>query len=299
MKGKFLFRIGIFVALQSISQVSIGQNVENSNFESWFIDGLYQYPIAWTSSNDFSLPIGPAGVSADSSSYDGFLAAKIVTTNIGFAGAPYAGFIVNGSMNVTGHYDIDSIHKAGKPFVERPNALSGYYKYESDAFIEDWGQAFVLLKKYDSINQRIDTIAYGENILLNPSEDYRFFKVDIEYFKKDVQPDSIVVAFFSTYPKHPISGGRLWVDKINLEYTTKIDEIKKEVSFAIYPNPVNSILRVTGEKPAMVKVFNLLGVELLNFQNENQIDVSELPSGVYLLGAKVDKSWLFDKFVKK
>ena len=129
--------------------------------------------------------------------YEGSFATKIITTNIGFAGAPYAGFIVNGKMNVSGHYDIDSIHLAGEPFRLKPDALSGYYKYESDAFIEDWGHAFVLLKRYDSVKQRIDTIGYGENILLNPSREYRFFKVEIDYYNTELDPDSIVIAFLN------------------------------------------------------------------------------------------------------
>jgi len=145
------------------------QEISNRGFESWAGEGMFVHPQGWTSSNDFSSLIGFQGVYYDSKAFEGLLAAKIITTNIGFVGAPYAGFIVNGKMDVAGHHDVDSIYKAGEPFTGRPDALSGYYKFSSGSLIEDWGHALVILKRYDSIAKKVDTIGFGSNTLLNPS----------------------------------------------------------------------------------------------------------------------------------
>lgn len=273
------------------------QDISNQGLENWVGEGMLVHPQGWTSSNDFSSPIGFQGVYFDSTAHEGQLAAKIITTNIGFAGAPYAGFIVNGKMIPSGHHDLDSIHLAGEPFSLRPDALSGYYKYESDALIEDWGHAFVILKRYDSVNQKIDTIAYGENTLLNPSKDYNFFTVELDYYN-DLDPDSIVVAFFSTYPNNPISGGRLWIDDIRLEYGTFVKNVTERNEISVFPNPVRDVLYINCNNPEVIDIYNLNGKKLLTVQNCNTIDTSTLSGNIYILKVQSGNGIHFTKFLK-
>jgi hypothetical protein len=291
--------IAVISILLYAFQYQHAQNISNLNFEKWEGEGAYIHPFGWTSSNEFSSSICCQGVYADSNAYDGYLAARVITTNIGFAGAPYAGFIVNGKINVSGHYDIDSIHRAGEPFTLRPDALSGYYRYESDAMIEDWGHAFVLLKRYDSVNQRIDTIGFGANRLLNPSDQYRFFKVDIDYYLTDVEPDSIVVAFFSSYPNHPLSGGRLWIDGLSLEYATSINRLGLNPDFQVYPNPVGYEFYIKGTTPDQIRIIDLNGAEHGRYFDRSKINIGHLPAGTYIIGTQKEGRWYHKKILKR
>jgi len=276
-------RLVLLSAALILSILASAQQLFNSGFESWIINGINHTPAGWTSSNDFSVPIGARGVIADSTAYEGLLCARIETTLIGFAAQPYAGFIVNGKMNVSGIHDADSIYKAGEPFTGRPDALLGYYKYSSESMIEDWGHVFVILKKFNPVKGTIDTVGYGSNTLLNPSEKYREFRVPIDYLMEDVEPDSIVVAFFSTYPNSPLAGGKLWIDELSMEYVTGTGEAADAEKNLIYPNPVVSDLWIDGPVPAGVKVFNCIGEVLLTEVNQNHIDTRNLPVGVYFL----------------
>lgn len=291
-------RIVFLILVVLFWQFSSAQQLANSNFESWIKTDLFEMPNGWTTSNEFSVPIGPTGVSSDSLSFEGILSARIITTLIGFAAQPYPGFIVNGKMNVTGHYDVDSIYKAGEPFSGRPNALLGYYRYTSEAMIEDWGHAFVILKKYNPSKGSIDTVGYGSNVLLNPTEEFREFRVPITYLMEDVEPDSIVVAFFSTYPKNPLAGGMLWVDHLTFNYTTGREDPEKKENIMIYPNPVGDRLFVNGPVPDRLTIFNSSGRIVQLKESVSQLDTSSLPPGIYFLQIENDQQITRKKFIK-
>lgn len=291
-------KIAGILALVVLGWAAQAQQLENSGFENWVKTDLFESPLGWTSSNEFSAPIGPIGVSADSLSSEGFVSARIISTLIGFAAQPYAGFIVNGKMNVTGHYDVDSIYKAGEPFTGRPTALLGYYRYTSEAVIEDWGHAFVLLKKYNPATGGIDTVGFGSNELLNPSEEFKEFSVPITYFRDDVEPDSIVVAFFSTYPKNPLAGGKLWVDELRLDYATGTGDPGSGEEVILYPNPAHDRLFISGPKPNFIRVFNTQGKIVLEQEGSGPINISQMPAGVYFLQMETPQGIVSKRFVK-
>jgi hypothetical protein len=54
---------------------------------------------------------------------------------------------------------------------------------------------------------------------------------------------------------------------------------------AVYPNPVNDVLRIMGNLPAAFQacILNSLGAEILQAGQTDLIDVSSLPNGIYFL----------------
>lgn len=54
-------------------------------------------------------------------------------------------------------------------------------------------------------------------------------------------------------------------------------------STEIYPNPINDILYIKGENIFEVMVFNALGQQVLFVENNNEIDVTSLNSGLYFV----------------
>ena len=56
-----------------------------------------------------------------------------------------------------------------------------------------------------------------------------------------------------------------------------------EDKLTVYPNPTNGMVRIKGVEVAQVQVYNILGQAVRTFGNTNEIQVSDLPEGVYLL----------------
>ena len=73
---------------------------------------------------------------------------------------------------------------------------------------------------------------------------------------------------------------------------------QQTVAMKVYPNPVQDILSVNAEKIASIIVFSLTGQQLLD-SNSNDLDVSSLPTGLYLARIEADGLTVVDKFVKK
>jgi len=77
--------------------------------------------------------------------------------------------------------------------------------------------------------------------------------------------------------------------------------IKDEHLFAIaiYPNPTDNTLFITGnETPIAVAIYNVLGKEVLSVKNTNNINVQALPSGVYVIRISDGVGQTNRKFIK-
>ncbi|MEC8535821.1 MAG: T9SS type A sorting domain-containing protein, partial [Bacteroidota bacterium] len=72
-------------------------------------------------------------------------------------------------------------------------------------------------------------------------------------------------------------------------------------SILISPTLVENSINVSGVNSNQFKIliFNQLGQKLLEFHNEKKVDVSKLPSGVYLLSFQGAQSNKQHKFIKK
>ncbi len=69
----------------------------------------------------------------------------------------------------------------------------------------------------------------------------------------------------------------------------------------IYPNPVSDILKIkSSEKLTNVKFYDVFGRKIaLQTQNLNEIDVSKLPSGIYLITIKTENGSFTQKLIKE
>jgi len=76
-------------------------------------------------------------------------------------------------------------------------------------------------------------------------------------------------------------------------------------SISIYPNPASNIINIVNSNQEEIftcEIFNTLGTKvktsILN-SNENQIDLSYLPSGIYIVKTKLKKQIFYTKILKK
>lgn len=88
--------------------------------------------------------------------------------------------------------------------------------------------------------------------------------------------------------------------KIYGSSTVGIESIIDEAQVSIYPNPVNNTLRIQStEKIKSVEVFSLSGAQMLSSANSNQVDVSGLKSGIYIVRVETNLSVVTQKLIKQ
>ncbi len=102
--------------------------------------------------------------------------------------------------------------------------------------------------------------------------------------------------------KAPLSGGIInyyrlrQVDNDGAETFSKVVSLstKSNDKLKTYPNPVSNVLRIETESGDNFYIFNLLGQQVITGKTTQQVDVSALPQGTYLLRVGSEQT----KFVK-
>ena len=95
-------------------------------------------------------------------------------------------------------------------------------------------------------------------------------------------------------------GELMFIDDASLTYKNSSLSISDEelMSLSIYPNPASSIVSVNGVKNIKsIKIYSILGSLEKEVFNTNQIDISELSSGIHLI--KIDNGTIFSKKIIK
>ncbi len=85
-----------------------------------------------------------------------------------------------------------------------------------------------------------------------------------------------------------------FIDNIMIDNTNININDKVMNSISIYPNPANNVLTVANAESSNIRIFNMLGEEVANINNESSnqtIDISSLANGTYFVkvGAKTFK----------
>ncbi len=247
-----------------------GQNMSNPSFDSIYIGGIDRV-YEWITSDGFVLN---AGQTADTvhalvpnTIYDatGFqfseltyqvnlLATPFSPVGLRLANDPdlrddnneyFETFIVNGNQFKTDNDGYIDLKSCGTPFAYRPLKIKGKYKFEDSLSpVQNYGKCIVLLKKYNSLTQSIDTIAYNfETTPFFETNTWASFEIPLNYVSSAV-PDSIVVAFFSSVELNSTSA-LFYIDDLTFEYgPLGVDLKMKEYQISVYPNPTNGIIYI-------------------------------------------------------
>ena len=66
--------------------------------------------------------------------------------------------------------------------------------------------------------------------------------------------------------------------------TSAVQEIKAQNQYNIYPNPATNQVTIQGNNtPSNIRVINLAGQEVLNVNNTNNVNITDLPVGNYIM----------------
>ena len=106
--------------------------------------------------------------------------------------------------------------------------------------------------------------------------------------------------YFCVMPYFEGKTGTYLLD-IKVAYSTGFEE-SEESLFSVYPNPVKDVVNINGKDIEQVSLFNTIGQKIKDFNNEGhdniRIDMSGLPSGVYILQALCHGHTLTKRIVK-
>ncbi len=268
------------------------QNIPNAGFEDWYIGDVVLEADQWQSSNSYTFNQYLVYSANPDWEYftEGFTSVRLTTVVLDTLG-PYAGRIVSGSpMMDYETFQLDII-SGGTPFPHRPEKLTGQYRYQSQSPIEDFGQAHVILKKYNPATGKRDTIGIGENVLLNPSPDFKTFEVPIQYLVADMIPDSVIVFFYSSHPQAPVAGSELWIDDLSFgDSTSSVTGAMPAVAANLYPNPFRDFLNVeiTAPEEGVIELVSAEGRPVATRKAEKgtrtfTIETGNLPAGNYFI----------------
>ena len=289
-------------------QILPAQNIPNPGFEDWIIGNVVLETFHWRSSNYYTFnQFGIYSANPDWENFtEGFTSVRLSTTILDTLGA-FAAFMVSGFPMMDYETNELDIMSGGTPFPYRPTKMIGQYQYESNSPIEDFGQAHVILKKYNNATGQRDTIGYGQNVLLNPTTGFQTFEVPIQYMVPDIIPDSVIVILYSTYPNAPNTGAELWVDDLSFEIITNVSEIAEVLDVKIFPNPFKDFIKVeivTQEK-GYLDLMDINGRKVssktLNVGSQTiEIETGTLAAGNYFINWRNEKgeSHILDKVVK-
>ena len=295
MKINLLALSFTFVLILSATVKSSAQTtLPNSGFEQWDSSGQpspfdWHQPSDWSSTNPVT-EFNSAGITKSFDAHSGTFGAQIKSQNI--FGTQHAGGLVCGhAKTFFSNYSILPI-TGGEPVSGKPKKVRGYYKF-STLTSGDSAYVIAINKKWNSSLTQPDTIGFGI-IKLPPISTYTLFEIPISDWNALVNPDSIVVAFFSSNPDTGLSGGILIVDDVELDFETGIATVAETNKLIrIYPNPASDILTVSIDQKNIfteLTVFSSLGElilsENISEKNSIQFNTKTFQSGLYWIEMK-------------
>jgi len=273
------------------SLITFGQ-VPNSGFENWTFSNNDTIPEGWSSSG-YGAGRSSAAQSGNYSAYvwNWYYYSK--------------GWIVNG--NPGAGFSIYDASTGGSPISEKPMKLHGYYFYvrgDNGAF-DDSAFVNVVVKKYNSTLQKADTVALGR-LHLGPASSFIPFTVDLEDLAQGIDPDSIVISFWSCFYSNCFcdlnsTGNCLffYVDDISLELASGIVSIDSWFDkFAVYPNVISEKATIRIPQAAFQDVqltlYSPTGQSIHSWKSltgtEVEFNRENLEAGFYFLQAKAGNS---------
>ncbi len=157
----------------------------------------------------------------------------------------------------------------------------------------DCGQNFTLL--YTKTGSSLATAPDYQDFFIPTSDQWRTDSVDLAAYIGESQ---LLIAFRNIGHY----GNSIYIDHINLGFTTQIERPKQIAHVNIYPNPVrrSQKLHVSGIGLMHCKVFDLSGKLVGEFKAENTADwnvPSNLRSGTYLLHIETETQLINRKLV--
>lgn len=289
--------------------LTVSESYENgSNGTSMFNSGAFQlsnnYNASWMSWNGFSISNVTDNQTAGwSNQYASF-------TGSGHNSTSYGVFYPEGTIDMMLYGTIDSFFVCntayaaismrdgdfvGKQFGSIYNANGEVDGTNGEDFLKVWiiGQGYSSQDK-DSIEFFLADFRFSDN-----AQDYileEWAKVDLSVFDFDVQQVSFRFESSDVGEWGINTPTYLAIDNIHGQSYGSVNEL--EMSVDVYPNPVKDILTIKGGE-GTVELRSVSGqlIEIFAHSTISTVDMSTLPSGVYILSLANNSGEIFTQKV--
>jgi hypothetical protein len=304
MKKTLLLSIFCFI----LGQSAMAQIIPNAGFDSVYIGGIDRL-YAWGNSD--GCPFEPFAIwsNVTVTYYNQNYQAARLRTAVDASGQAAPSFLFSSSFNdPTNPGCNEEFMKTGQPYPFAVDGVFGEYMFWNDSLhTGDYGTVSVILKKFNTVTQESDTIAYGSQNLMPTATDSIFepFLVNLLY-KNQMTPDSIVIIFYSSGTN--LKGGVLTVDNLGSGSLTNNKSIFNEkLNIEVFPNPVSDAVNITIndggiDERTNLQIFDIYGRMLEETQlktSSSTFDMSHYSTGVYLFHFKMNDRTQVIKVVKR
>ena len=204
-----------------------------------------------------------------------------------------SGFIFNTPQSA----NIMDWTKGGTPISNKPTSMTGYYHYEAgDAGMTDSAIAKVLLKKWNTTTNQMDTIGYGEHGL-QVNQSFSLFEVPILDMAPGISPDSICIYFESkagnAYCNFDVCH-HLYIDDLSLNTATGLTAYNWPNEPAAWPNPAqNELTLQLHSKAEQAEVVDASGRVVWSLTTNPgtplTLHVADWPNGLYILRQNLEE----------
>lgn len=287
MKIKFTLFLSamLFISICSFAQTQ----VPNGNFENWTDTVNAQ---SW-GSNNYSLGgfLNYNFVHQSTDAHSGTYAAMLETKNI-----PLLGDM--GGLITLGSYDMLAGLSGGAAITGKPTNLQGYFKYAPVS--GDTMAIIVIMTSWNGGSR--DTLFYDGVMSVSTVSSYTMFDIPITYTPSTATPDTVNIIAVSSAGYAPQIGSKLYIDDLVFVYNNAgIQEENNANLISVFPNPTTGDLNILLDgSNNEIRIFNLIGEEIVSqrsSENSMNIDLSNYPSGIYLLQVDNGASKVFRKIV--
>ncbi|PKP00764.1 MAG: hypothetical protein CVU14_06840 [Bacteroidetes bacterium HGW-Bacteroidetes-9] len=283
----------ILLSFFTLSSNSLAQNpIPNPGFEEW----SGGEPIGWNTINQSVLGTSFICATRDQTnpqSGTSCLRLETVTHNIFLVGPVTMPGIVS-----LGEITLDILNQTGTveggvPIDTQPNMLHGWFRYQPSA-----GDSCIMgigFTKWNGASR--DTLAYSYTVIGGQNPNWQEFSVPIEYLIWEV-PDTMNIMFFSSNILNgdPISGSKLWIDNLTLEYgpvSVSNIALKDEPTLRYRPDGTPVILMNSKDVKTEISIYSADG-SFVNKQMPNHgqyefsLETRNLKPGLYLARVQHD-----------
>jgi hypothetical protein len=259
------------------------QQVQNPGFESW-TSGSNVFPLNWGSFSQMVVALGQPNPMLEVQStvkHTGMFAILLQTQNVALAGGNVQGEICTGPLTLVGG---NKVTRGFQAFTGQPQSYDFWYEF--NAIGGDTASTVILLTKWNTVAHKRDTLAVGGSNIVGAQASYTHMAVSINWLTVGV-PDSIQLVFQSSI-KHGgqtvPTGGKLYLDDINMSLSNGIASLEADHSFSAFPNPASTSLTVSSTNAHFLTVYDLTGRALNTYAFFNkmvQADVNTYANGIY------------------
>ncbi len=270
-----------FIASLLLLPVFALSQLPNGGMENYTFTPNDTVPTDWATESVWTTALGQ-----NSNAFAGNYSFTINTWYHYSPGMMLNGFPSNGLSNF-----LSSWIYAGTPVSYKPAQLNGYYMY-TDTVWGDSAVVQVLLKKWNTTMNKIDSVAYGIK-KLRAASSWTPFTLNMNDLMPGITPDSIIVFFMTfDYPAgtQPICNDPLCrylsIDELSLSGTLGIGAVTDGKSHKVIYSDNNLIINSESQEIELCRLFSVDGKLLKEFRigyGTNAVPISDLENGIYLL----------------